>query len=325
LATAAGLGLRILKMAGIILWTKIVRRRQIIFIYRSFGIGDIVCSFESIRILRAQYPNHVIIFGTQEEIVPLVQLHTDVDIVFQVSNVSPIPKLFKRYFDVFIEMKTSIEKNQGPQSKHLMLDMADNFGFSQPITYYHLQPASKDIKHCETILSTFKDRKPLLIAVCNGPTQPVKSWQLDSWNSLTSLLTSSYACTIVQLGHGLNVSLIENTINLTNALTLAECAAFLSLCDGMIGIDGGLLHIARAVGTPALGIFGPTLGPLIADADTVLVQSPATCTGCHHLDPRGHWNTGCPNEVICMSDITAEDVFKKVKVLLDKLRDKLTV
>ncbi|MBO6784261.1 MAG: glycosyltransferase family 9 protein [Alphaproteobacteria bacterium] len=51
----------------------------------------------------------------------------------------------------------------------------------------------------------------------------------------------------------------ERTIDLVGKVDLPVAAACLKRCDLFIGNDSGLMHMAAAVGTPTLGLFGPSL------------------------------------------------------------------
>lgn len=72
-----------------------------------------------------------------------------------------------------------------------------------------------------------------------------------------------------------------------------------------IANDSGLMHIAAAVGTPTMGIFGPTdpylWAPLNGLAATVLTKTQLSCQPCQ--------STVCrQNDHRCMRDISAADV-----------------
>lgn len=53
-------------------------------------------------------------------------------------------------------------------------------------------------------------------------------------------------------------SLMQHRSTMLPPTTLLEAAAFLKHCHIVIANDSGTMHIAAAVGTPTLGIFGPT-------------------------------------------------------------------
>jgi len=69
--------------------------------------------------------------------------------------------------------------------------------------------------------------------------------------------------------------------------------------------DSGLMHIAAAVGTPTIGIFGPTSpllwGPLNPLAATVQTKTFVPCQPCHRP-------VCTANNHACMRDIPAGDV-----------------
>ena len=50
----------------------------------------------------------------------------------------------------------------------------------------------------------------------------------------------------------------ERRIDLVGRVDILTSAACVQVCDMYIGNDSGLMHLAAAVGTPALGLFGPS-------------------------------------------------------------------
>jgi ADP-heptose:LPS heptosyltransferase len=58
------------------------------------------------------------------------------------------------------------------------------------------------------------------------------------------------------------------------AWALEELAALLAACDGAIGNDSGLTHLAAAVGTPTLALFGPTEEARTAPGGRAVVLRP---------------------------------------------------
>jgi heptosyltransferase-2 len=89
---------------------------------------------------------------------------------------------------------------------------------------------------------------------------------------------------------------------------LAMAAASLAITN-----DSGLMHIAAALGTPTMGIFGPTSpyhwAPLNGLAATVQTRTTVPCQPCHRP-------VCTMNDHRCMRDIPASDVVEQVVKLL---------
>jgi len=88
--------------------------------------------------------------------------------------------------------------------------------------------------------------------------------------------------------------------------------AILALAAATVAVsnDSGLLHVAAALGTPSIGIFGPTspwhwapLNPLAAVIET---KSDVPCRPCHKPTCRLHHHR-------CMGDIPMEQVAAAVR------------
>jgi heptosyltransferase-2 len=91
---------------------------------------------------------------------------------------------------------------------------------------------------------------------------------------------------------------------------LAMAAATLAISN-----DSGLLHVAAALGTPAMGIFGPTSpyhwAPLNGLAATIQTKTPLPCQPCHRP-------VCTRNDHRCMRDIPAAEVLAIAeRVLVD--------
>ncbi len=89
-----------------------------------------------------------------------------------------------------------------------------------------------------------------------------------------------------------------------------------ALCEAraVVAGDTGLLHLAGALGVPVLGLFGPTTGTdgFWDPACGVLVERPLPCRPCSL-----HGGATCPiGDHLCLRDITAEDAWRGLRVLL---------
>jgi len=96
-------------------------------------------------------------------------------------------------------------------------------------------------------------------------------------------------------------------------LPLPVAAALLEQVDLLVTNDSGLMHVAAALGTPVVALFGPTLpaltGPYVLEArdgapHVLLEPAGAPCTGCYQ--------SRCPCDQVCLRAITPDQVLESV-------------
>lgn len=123
------------------------------------------------------------------------------------------------------------------------------------------------------------------------------------------------AMTTVLLGPSGSVDLERQVRSLTPTPTLVGrdtpdvLAALLAEIDVLIAGDTGIAHLAAALGTAVVALFGPTDPTLTAPRGNVaVVRGAAACAPCFYR--------ACPIEHPCMSSIDARDVLGRVDALL---------
>jgi ADP-heptose:LPS heptosyltransferase len=89
-------------------------------------------------------------------------------------------------------------------------------------------------------------------------------------------------------------------------------AGALAACDAVVANDSGPMHLAAAVGTPVVGLFGPTspaLGFAPVGGGAVSVHLGLHCSPCSR-----HGKTPCWRERrYCMEDLDPEVVFRALQ------------
>jgi heptosyltransferase-2 len=98
-------------------------------------------------------------------------------------------------------------------------------------------------------------------------------------------------------------------LNVAGQTTLRELCALLKLCRVLLTNDTGPMHVAAAVGTPVVAIFGSTApeltGPgLAGDAHHRVMKSNAACSPC--------FRRVCPIDFRCMTGISVERVVEAI-------------
>jgi heptosyltransferase-2 len=105
----------------------------------------------------------------------------------------------------------------------------------------------------------------------------------------------------------------QRIVDLTGRTSLVEAMALIGECDVFVTNDSGLMHVAAALHTPQVAIFGSTdhirTGPYSEQA--VVVRKELPCSPCKK--PR------CPEKHFrCMRLITSDEVFAAVLGLLEE-------
>ena len=164
------------------------------------------------------------------------------------------------------------------------------------------------------------NRNTLTVALHPGSGSRKKAWTSRFFAALAEKLFRDHrAQTIVPVGPA-DTEVAENYFNhisyadsipLRN-LPLPELAAILKQCDLYVGNDSGITHLAAAVGTPVVALFGPTdhrvWGP--RGKHVSILYGKTDCAPC--LRERMQV---CP-EQRCMETISVEEVYGEVKNML---------
>lgn len=112
-----------------------------------------------------------------------------------------------------------------------------------------------------------------LVVFHPGATWRFRTWPSERWVELGRRLVARDRARIVVLGSGAERALVgrvvagigsERAAEPWVARPLAEVAALLAGADLHVGADSGPLHLASALGTPAIGLFGPAAPRLTA-------------------------------------------------------------
>ncbi len=111
-----------------------------------------------------------------------------------------------------------------------------------------------------------------LVALHVGASQPLKAWAPDRFGRLATLLASGSELAVVFTSAPADRPQVEAAVgearaagvhpgpilDLGGRLDLAGLGALYARCAAVVVADTGPLHIAAAVGTRAVGLFGPT-------------------------------------------------------------------
>jgi len=144
---------------------------------------------------------------------------------------------------------------------------------------------------------------------------PAKRWPIENFLQLADVLFKKYDCRIVVFGSdedaGAYLEHSEGSVDildLSGKLDLREAAYMLKRCVCLVSNDTGIAHVAAAVGTPVVSIFGSTsprwTSPI--GKNNVVLYKRAECSPCFDRECRfGHYR--------CLRGIATEAVFDAVQ------------
>ncbi|MCU0612308.1 MAG: glycosyltransferase family 9 protein [Candidatus Eisenbacteria bacterium] len=143
-------------------------------------------------------------------------------------------------------------------------------------------------------------------------THPLKTWPRPAWNELVRSLAAA-GWDWVALGRDPNPFLgaIDAARDLTNRTDLRTTCSLLACASVLITADSGPMHLAEAVGTPLIALFGPTArewGFYPGGSRDVVMELPMECRPC---SLHGTKRIECPRE--CLEGITPAAVVAQLQ------------
>lgn len=283
--------------------------------------------------VRRRHPGKLIVFITAPLWQEVVRLSGLVDLVYASKRWRypfTLPKRVKVFglVDTIYNPQTTSERlsQTSGMTSHLIEDFAASCEFI--ITAARLPKLHPSADLIERTCSAYgldnrTSRQGVVIGINPGPNWPVKEWEPAKWQKLINRIHSSYDATILQFGINRDdgsseYASLSGVKSLAGRLRGEELVALIVVCDLIVSIDSGPVHIAAAVGTPVIGLFGP-LDPalvLAREAAAIGLFADVPCLFCHNRTPVLHWITGCPYDIACMKKLDEVTVFAAIESML---------
>lgn len=183
-----------------------------------------------------------------------------------------------------------------------------------------LYPGERERLAVDELLTANRATNDRLIALAPGSVWATKRWPY--YAELASLLNDDARIVVIgsAADHELAEQVVSGTkghaVDATGKLSLLASAELIRRASAIVTNDSSPLHLASAMNTPTIAIFGPTVpefgfGPL-AEHSVVLGHTSLACRPCDRHGPQkcplGHWR--------CMREITPEDVARAVRNLV---------
>ncbi len=313
-------------------------------------IGDLILINPALEILRSEFPSaeiDVIVNQPASELVSLIPAITGVhtytapwnqnrtSMKLWIHTLSLIRKLRERRYDLAIDfngdlrnilllylVKPKYRSGYTATGGKYLLTHPEEFPFHKHQVLRAVDLVSRlanreidDIPAPRLNTNRLVDTVPDIrnaIVLHPGANHAERRWSADRWNALIGILGKKYELVLIESPECESINKIKTNYPELNYFSgsLLDMAAFLPRQKLLIGMDSMSVHLATALGIPALALFGiqnPELTAPFGENGYVLQPSEA----CTHK--RKNWRL-CGQ---CLNMIIPEDVVEKIDLILN--------
>lgn len=231
---------------------------------------------------------------------------------------------FKGNFrNLFLQHKVSFPKNKEIQHqvltyKSLLFPLGIPLSETKPKLYI----SQNDLKDAHELLSVHGVKKTSILIGINPSSAygPAKCWLPERFQEVTTKLLANPNIHVIYFGdqaskpsvNQICKGLPKRVINLAGLTSLSEFMALIMLCNVFLTNDSGPMHLASAIGTPLLALFGSTsdikTGPYEGGK---ILHKRVECSPCYKRT--------CPIDFKCMTSIETEEVYEEIEKLINSI------
>lgn len=263
--------------------------RPVLLTLRALGLGDLLAGVPALRALRRAFPGHLHVLLTPPELLPIVAATGAVDEVLPYHGVGaalgvePLPAVSGRV-DVAVNLHGA-----GPQSHHLLLDAAPDrlIAFAHPdvpesadgppwppaahevwrwcgLLHHHGIPADPTELDLGAPRGHDGAAVPGATVVHPGASSGARRWPAERFAAVARAEAEA-GRTVLVTGTEPERVLVEHVVRGAGlepvscriGLDLPDLMAVVDAADRVVCGDTGIAHLATALGTPSVVLFGP--------------------------------------------------------------------
>ena len=278
---------------------------RIRILYRQpIGFGDVLLSTPVLRALRQKYPDALIDYMTTEPCKELLEGNPNVDRILsweETPDISGYAQVLQPY------LRTQKMRSWNTLGLHMIDLYAMLCGVKLKDYRMDIVPQKVDLAGLGIV--------PPFVCFQTKSSSPIKDWPRESFAQLIASVHDRYQ--IVHVG-GDGDPEYQGCINLNGALSLRETAYVISRAQFFVGVDSIGLHLANALGVPAVGLYGAT-NPEIQkplSSSMFMALEPSFRNGCSEACHGGI----CTQQANCITNITVGHVQQAIEGVERSLR-----
>jgi len=207
-----------------------------------------------------------------------------------------------------------IPEDMGKHAVDRYLDFPRYLGCIVEKAEFNIYPDAENEKNIDSLFAKNNiSSRDLLIAVSPQALWETKLWDNAKFALLCDRIGAELGGKVIFTGGpggiipGIRSQMKTHSINLEGMTTLRELAALYRRVALLVTTDSGPMHLAAAVNTPVVAVFGPTsparTGPY--GAGHTVIQRDLSCAPCFlkHCETKN-----------CMNEISVEEVLEAIKM-----------
>jgi len=223
-----------------------------------------------------------------------------------------------RKFSFLLNHKVEPTKEDTPPIEHQFRTLG-LLGIAKEDTSLELWPSEEDEEYIRILLeSEWVSGKEKIIGINLGASKRwlTKCWPLENFARLSDRLSKENIRVIItgaqdDLGAASKIQKMATSklLNFAGKTSIMQLAALIRKCSVFISADSAPLHVAAAMNTPIVALFGPTSPQrhMPPAKKAVVVKANVICSPCYK--PK------C-QKMDCMNQISVDEVYMAVKKLI---------
>jgi ADP-heptose:LPS heptosyltransferase len=257
------------------------QRRPTVVVLRALGLGDFLTAVPALRALRRAYRDHRIVLAAPRALTPLARLSGAVDEVVPADPLAPLARQVHGA-DVAVNLH-----GRGPQSHTVILAAEPgqalwfrNPQIPQSAGAPEWRPAEHEVvRWCRLLgeqgiaadpadlrLGQAAAHRRRLTVIHAGAGKPERVWPIGRWAAVarterirgrTVLLTGGSAEAGLARAVACAAGLPAGSV-IAGRTDLAQLARLVGRAERVVSCDTGIAHLATAMGTPSVTLFGPS-------------------------------------------------------------------
>lgn len=321
-----------------------------ILIIKLSSLGDLFHALPSVHALRQAYPNSTIDWVTHAAYKPLVECFREVDNVIPyprhhyIKQAMPFLRQLREHdYDLILDIQGLLKSALVARMARGQKRVGPSFCREGSRFLYHAVAGPRnlnrhavdqirdvaDFLHIPPVPTSF----PIAFPPRKRPTPnphivlapvsrwPSKNWPTERFAEVAHQLQAQYNATITLIGAPGDEAVcatIADTLsgpchNEAGQTSLSEMGSILASADLLIANDSGPVHMAAAIGTPTVVIFGPTdplrIGPYGNNHQILIPPTPCLC---------GRTRICKHPEKACINEITVATVIRAATETLQR-------